>query len=176
MASPTLSFDRRGVSALAKSLAAETGLPHAKALACIARAAGYADGNALMGSLKAAERAVDAAATASSASTSQGHADGRYPLAGLATAVPEAQAGGYLYTLHFPFISDDGDLGDCGLEEIAYHVTDGGAVGGYGEDYVLRRTPISRDDLGRLATRFGSTPDFFLCFADSEDEEDSDPT
>lgn len=163
MASPTISFDRRGVSALAKALASETGLPHAKALACIARAAGYADGNALMGSLKAGEQAKATAA----APITVGHP---LPFDGLAQAVPEGQASGFLYTLCFPFVSDDGDLGDLSLVDVAYEVDQGGAVGGWGEHYVLQRRPISKDDLGRLATAFGSTPDFFACFSDDGDD------
>lgn len=166
MTSPTLSFDRRRVSALAKALSAETGLPHAKAIACIARAAGYADGNALMGALKAGERqATQAAAPVASA------AKRPLPFDDLAAQVADDQASGYLYTLCFPFISDDPDLGHLDLDGVAYEVADGGAVGGWGEHYILERRPISKDDLGRLAKVFGSTPDFFPCFAEGDDSD-----
>lgn len=151
----TLALTRRDLSALARGLSAQTGLAHAKALATLATALGYADGNALMGALKTSE-------TPPAPDTAAPSTDLRV------TAVPDAESAGYLYTLVFPFITDE-DLGmDLDLGDIAHHVTEGAAVGGWGKHYDLRRVPIGADDLGRLATTFGSTPDFFLALAETD--------
>lgn len=145
-----MELTRTHISSLAKKLNAETGMGHAKAIAFIAKSWGYADGNALMATLKKDD----------SADKPQGI---------VVQSVPADKAAGYLYTLTFPFISDDPNLGALSLQEIAYEVTDGGSVGAWGEDYSITRTPVDKTTLGTLATRFGSTPDFFGDLDDIDD-------
>jgi hypothetical protein len=138
----TLCLSRRDLSALAKNLQKETDLSHAKILDAIATAAGYAGGNALMGSLKNAE------------------SEAVKPCA-------EGKEAGYLYEVRARFISDEKLPSDMSLTDIEYETMEGGSISGPME---ITHTPIAKHDLGRLATSYGSTPDFFLCF--SEEDED----
>ena len=178
----TITLDRRTISALARRICAETGLEHARTIATIARGLGFADGNALMGSLKATEKATEK--TGEYSPVAPEHAPGGDAIRTIATprggvvvrdvpsafpdieAAPDAPCAGYLYELHFPFISDE-DYGSgygpgLTLSDILYEVDQGGAVGGFSpSECRLMRTPITRDDLDRLALAFGSTPAFF---------------
>lgn len=155
-----MQLTRQHITALARLLSQHSGNPHSRSIADIAKALGHRDGNALMGRLKATE-----------SQTPRGEAE-TTPL-GVTPATPE-KTKGYLYTLTFPFISDDPALADLDLAEIAHEVTVGGSVGGWGEDYQITRTPIDKDTLCALATRFGSTPDFFAALDDDEEDEENE--
>jgi hypothetical protein len=97
-----LCVTRPEISGLARRIARETGLPHAKAIALVAEGLGYADGNALMGALKRSEPR---------------------------TSAPRAPAG-YRYDIRFSFVIDDGDAIPNDLANIARMCDEGPAVGG----------------------------------------------
>jgi hypothetical protein len=141
-----LCLSRRDLSAIARNLQKRTGLCHTEAIDAIAQSAGYSGGNALMGSLKAKEQAQ-------------------------VKACPAGKEAGYLYEVKMRFISDDELPDDLSLSEIEYETDMGGSIAG---TIHISRTPIAKHDLGRLAEDYGSTPDFFPCFQD-EDDEDNHP-
>lgn len=102
ISSGTITLTRPELSGLARRIAAETGLPHARAIALVADGLGFADGNALMGSLKGSESARPA----------------------------PGQTAGYRYDLRFSFVTDDPDPIEGDLAEIAWMCSEGPAVGG----------------------------------------------
>lgn len=140
-----MNITRTHISAIAKAINEQTQMGHAKSIALVAKALGYKDGNALMGTLKQEQPTL------------------------LDTVTPSKTPAGYLYELTFSFLSDDPNMEDLSLQDIAYEVTDGDCVGGYGDYMKITKTPINRGTLDTLATAFGSSPDFFF----NPDEEDA---
>lgn len=137
----TLPLTRRDFSKIAKSISAQSDLKHTDVLNIMAAALGFQGSNALMGHLKNQEEQRD-------------------------KRVSEKDVAGYLYTLTFPFISDEDGLENLSLADIAYEVDAGGAVGAWGDGYTITKTPLSKEQLGAKATEFGSTPDFFASLDD----------
>jgi len=145
-----LSLTRRDVSILARNLSTETGLSHTRALALIARGLGFADSNALMGSLKQSEERNPSRIGSGT---------------GAPAAAPDAPRSGWRYDLGFSLLIDDDEPLPDTLDEIAMMCDSGPAIGGKLE---ISGTPLTRDALAALATEFGSTPDFFFGHEDDE--------
>lgn len=132
----TLPLTRQDFSKIAKSISAQTDLKHTDVLNTIAQSLGFQGSNALMGHLKNQETNRE-------------------------KPISQKDTAGYLYTLTFPFISDEDGLENLSVADIAYEVDAGGAIGAWGEGYTVVKTPLTKEQLGEKATEFGSTPDFF---------------
>ena len=140
-----LRIDRRGVSAIAENLQKSLGITRSAAIDAIAKAAGYAAGNALMGTLKNAE--------------AEAPSDG-------------GERVGWRYDLTFSVLSVDALPSDMSMEDVLAQAESGDLLGQWCAPKQVR-TPLSYDQLDELAssTEFQSDIGFFVELDHGEDDE-----
>lgn len=143
-----LRIDRRGVSAIAENLQKSLGISRSAAIDAIAKAAGYAAGNALMGTLKNAEASPDAPS------------DG-------------GERVGWRYDLTFSVLSAEKLEDGMSMEDVLAEATDGYLLGQWCEPKRVE-TPMSYEQLKTAASsmEFQSDVSFFMLDDEGEEPEE----